>query len=470
MLVAARSNPPEKELARWAASAGNFPAIARERARLALADIMACIIAGSGEPATRRVGEAVGPFGAGGSLAFGVMHRLPSPWAALITGTAAHALDYDDNFAPAVTHGTAVLAPALFSLADERHLGGQAVLDAYVIGLELQARIGRAVNPAHYELGWHATSTIGTIGAAGACARLIGLDAEGILAAMSIASSMAAGSKKHFGSMLKPVHAGLAAKNGVVAACLANAGLRGDECFLTGPWGFIDLYGGAPGQDDHSLEGDCDEVLALEAVGLLTKRFPCCGAAHRTLDALLILHQQGIDTANIERIDAYIPSFARANLRFDMPRNGAEAKFSLTYCGARVLLDGALRLSDFEQSRLAEAPVRELMARFTVHSRDGAVTQELCGEGMPVRTDVLLTDGTRHRLAIQHPKGSAADPLSVSELRAKFQDCADWAGRGRSAGSLLSLALNISEAGDFRLITDRFLEIWTASEPEGLAC
>src|SRR5690606_18663480 len=150
---------------------------------------------------------------------------LSPPWAALANGTAAHALDFDDNFDPAKAHASAVLIPAILALAEERPAPGFAVLDAYIVGLQIMGRVGQGINPFHRNRGWHATATVGAIGAAAACARLLALSSAQATHALSLATSMAAGSMAQFGTMAKPLHAGLAAKSGVIAASLAQAGL-----------------------------------------------------------------------------------------------------------------------------------------------------------------------------------------------------------------------------------------------------
>jgi len=153
------------------------------------------------------------------------------------------------------------------------------------VGLELQARIGKLINPVHYQRGWHGTSTVGTIGTAGACTRLLGLDQSGVLAAMSIAFSMVAGSKKQFGSMMKPIHAGLAAQHGLMAARMAAVGISGTPDFLTGSWSFQELYAD---RDDSLIESSLlglGERLAILDDGLLVKRFPCCASAHCLIES-----------------------------------------------------------------------------------------------------------------------------------------------------------------------------------------
>ena len=213
-----------RTLAAWLAESQPLTrGVALELARDAMIDIVGCMIAGGPDEATRRVLDAVRDLGAGPASIVGGVERLTAPHAALVNGTAAHALDFDDNYHGNCGHATAVLAPALLALGEQRGAGGRAVLDAYIAGLEAMAVIGAGVNIGHYEKGWHTTSTIGVIAAAGAAARLAGLDTNGVQRALSLGFSHASGSKLQFGTMAKPLHVGMAAKNALMAARYAEA-------------------------------------------------------------------------------------------------------------------------------------------------------------------------------------------------------------------------------------------------------
>lgn len=175
------------------------------------------MIAGAGADVTRRTAAAIAGLGGGPCSALGSA-PMAAPWAAMINATAAHALDFDDYDFPAISHPSAVLVPALLALGEERGSSGSDVLDAYIVGYEAMACVGKADNMLRYQRGWHATATLGTLGAAVACARLARHDIQATAAALSIATSMAAGFKSQFGTMTKPLHAGLAAKIGILAA------------------------------------------------------------------------------------------------------------------------------------------------------------------------------------------------------------------------------------------------------------
>ena len=213
---------PITQLARWiTGSPLDQNSVATQRARVAVQDTVACMLAGSSKSVTQRVAQSIEGLGSGPCTTVSGA-SLAAPWAAMLNGTAAHALDFDDYDFPAASHPSAVLVPAAFALAEELGASGADVLDAYVVGYETMACIGKSVNMAHYERGWHSTATLGALGATAACARLMKLDTDNCASALSIATSLAAGFKAQFGTMTKPLHAGLAAKNGVLIVEFAN--------------------------------------------------------------------------------------------------------------------------------------------------------------------------------------------------------------------------------------------------------
>jgi 2-methylcitrate dehydratase PrpD len=290
------------------------------------------------------------------------------------------------------------------------------------------------------------------LGTAAGCARLLGLDAAQTLAALSIAFSMASGSRKQFGSMMKPIHAGLAAKNAVLAARMAQAGIEGNAEPVGGQWGFAELYGASDREDaTKSLApNDAGQRLAIETDGLMAKRFPCCAAAHRTLDGLAELQAQyRFPLESVERVDAWVPAFARANLRFDDPQNEMEARFSLPYCAVRVLQTGRLSLSDMTREKVREEAIRPWLQRIVIHTKPGSVSDELGERATPAVTRVTLEGRRVHEIGVLAPKGSRCVPLTEAEQLAKFRDCCAWAGAEREAERLFALARSISRLSRF---------------------
>src|SRR5690606_20740610 len=235
------SNPLLAYGAWLAAASGKWPHEAIVAARNAFMDTIGVTIPGAAETVTRKVFRTVRSWGEGPCTVIGADIRLAAPWAALVNGTAAHALDFDDNFDPAKAHASAVLVPAILALAEQEEASGLACIDAYIAGLQIMGRVGQGLNPAHRNRGWHATATVG---AAGACARLLRLGEREAAFGLSISTSMAGGFMSQFGTSTKPLHAGLAAKAGVLAASLARRGVDAGLATLDGPTGMNRLMVG----------------------------------------------------------------------------------------------------------------------------------------------------------------------------------------------------------------------------------
>ena len=376
-------------------------------------DVVACMIAGSRDPAVRAAARAARDWGG--------LHR-----AAMVGGVAAHALDYDDNFHPQAGHATAVLAPALFAVAAARGASGSDVLDAYIVGLEALARIGEGVNLAHYERGWHSTSTIGAMGAAAACARLVRLPPAGVNAAISLGFSMAGGSKLQFGTMAKPVHAGLAALHGVMAAELAAGGITATPEPLEGPWGFRDLFAGPASPGYSGIAARIGRPLAIEQYGLKAKVHPGCASAHCAIDAVLALRREfGIDSTEVASVDVLVNRMSYDNLMYPDPGTEMEARFSMQYCIALALLHGRLTLRDFTPAAIRRAEVRRWLPAITMRHTGAGDPMQLADNGRePAKVTLHLKDGRKPERFVQYPKGVLQAPMSPEELDAKLADCA----------------------------------------------
>ncbi|HEU4652307.1 MAG TPA: MmgE/PrpD family protein [Croceibacterium sp.] len=424
---------PVTAYGRWLAETPrSWPEAARDSAHRQFIDVIAVSIPGAREPATRRVLETVAAWGEGPAAVIGAGVRLAAPWAALVNGTAAHALDFDDNFDPAKAHASAVLAPAILALAEQESASGADCLDAYIAGLQILGRTGQGVNPVHRNRGWHATATVGAIGAAAACARLLRLDAARAAHALSVATSMAGGFMSQFGTMAKPLHAGLAAKAGVLAASLARNGLTAGPDTLDGPTGMNRLMVGPDyehlrdtlthvehGQTLRFETDHIGEPLLILSSGFRVKRFPNCGSAHRAMDGLLALKEShGFSADEVAAIDVRAPVSHLNNLMYTAPADPLQAKFSLEYGLACVLLGGRCTLADFTSERVGREEVLALYPR--IHRHPVAAAE---GE-FPTEVSVTLRDGTTWRTAVAMPCGSLAAPFSTVEYWAKFDDCA----------------------------------------------
>lgn len=428
-----------RALADWISEAPEISdPLARDRARVAFIDTIACMLAAADEPSTRHVFKALRYNGQGICSAVGHSETLSAENAALLNGTAAHALDYDDNFLPAVTHASAVLVPSLLSLGEEVGASGGQLLDAYIVGLEIQAWLGRHMIPSHYAAGWHATSTIGAIGAAAACVRILAMDNQSALGALSLATSMASGSKLQFGSMAKPLHAGLAARAGITAARLAAAGVAANEEPFDGPWGFMALH--------HSAQTDpmpLPDQLSILKDGLAQKRWPCCASAHRSLDAIQALMQEhALKATDIEAIETIIPDSNFRNLRFNSPENDNEARFSMTYCAAVMAIRGTIRLADFKFEALQDREVRHFAGKVRMMSAGPHSDEGIGIWDLPATTVIRTTSGEIFEQSVLHPAGTIHHPLSETDLHQKFSECAGFFLSPQQAADLYARLLN----------------------------
>jgi 2-methylcitrate dehydratase PrpD len=441
-----------RELARFVActSTDAIGEAARERARRAVVDTLGVMLAGSREEAARAVTALVArDGGCEEATVLGASIRAPAAASALANGTACHALDYDDVTVNMRGHPSAPLFPALLALSEKLGCSGRELLDAFVLGFEVECKLGRAIGEPHYSLGWHATSTLGTIGAAAACSRLMRLDQERSRAAIAIAASLASGLQQNFGTMTKPLHAGWAAHNGIRAATLAQEGLTADAQALEGASGFLRaMSGGAvvdPSAAVHGL-GDPWEIISP---GIGVKLYPCCYATHRAIDAAREVRDKLTDE-ELTGIEVTVSPGTLLPLIRRMPETSLEAKFSLEYCVAEALLEGRVNLESFAGDRASRPAVRRLMERVRV-KEDGPPAQFPIGGVAEVRA--WTPGGATTAARVEIPRGDPLNPLSWEELCTKFRECASRALPPERIEPLLSLVAQIDDMADVRELT-----------------
>ncbi len=400
-------------------------------ARNAFIDTIGVMIAGASEVPTKAVLSMTQDWADGDCVALGADRTKSPVWAALVNGTAAHALDFDDNFDPAKAHASAVLIPAILAIAEQENSSGTACLDAYIVGLQILGLVGQGLNPYHRNRGWHATSTLGAIGAAAACARLLQLDAEKSGFALSIATSMSSGSMAQFGTMTKPLHAGLGAKAGVMAALLSRSGIDAGLNVLDGPQGMQKLMVGQDfdelrdalehvehGQDMRFKTSDVADPLLILSSGLKLKRFPNCGSTHRAMDCMSILREEMNFTAeDIKHVRVSAPITHLNNLMYTDPETPAQAKFSLEYGLAMIALQGQCNLADFGEDAVENPAARALYKLIERNPVDKAE-----GE-FPTLVEVELRDGRKGKKELSMPIGSKELPLTGAQVKAKFLGC-----------------------------------------------
>src|SRR4051812_8769127 len=276
-------------------SYADLPHEAVHWAKAAILDTVGVTLAGAAEPCTQIVARVLAAgtgAGSGECLIFGTDRRAAPLDAALVNGTAAHALDFDDVSNSMGGHPSAPIVPALFAAGEILDSTGREFIAAYVAGFETETRIGRGVNLHHYEKGWHPTATLGVFGAAAACSHLMGLDRAKTAQALAIASSLASGIKANFGTMTKPLHVGRTARSGLFAAMLAREGFTANDAALEHRQGFLYVFNGAGNFDAEKILADWGRPYDLVSPGIGIKMHPCCGSTHPPVDAMLMLRAE----------------------------------------------------------------------------------------------------------------------------------------------------------------------------------
>lgn len=341
----------------------------------------------------------------------GTGDRVNVMQAALANGIASHALDFDDVHAVLSGHPTVAVMSAVAPLAEHRGASGEELLNAFVTGVEVACRVGQYVGPAHYQRGWHATATVGALGAAAGAARLLGLDAEATARAIALAASQTGGLKSMFGTMCKPLHAGRAASTGVFAAQLAARGFTANPEGLECAQGFNATFGGA---------GDAEGALADLGVprhlrDVLFKYHAACYGTHAGIDALARLREErALAAENVERVDLHVPEANLAMCNIAEPSTGLQAKFSMRFTAAMALSGTPTGDSRVFDDALCQRP--ELVAlRDRVHVHKGSEGFSFGAEAV-----VHMSDGVVHRL--QADAGIPEPDLARQgeRLRAKF--------------------------------------------------
>ena len=423
---------PLKAYGDWIASVGNdWPQPALESAYRQLIDTVAVMLPGAITPVARKVLARARQWGRGECTAVGTTERLALPWAAMLNATAGHALDFDDNFDPAKAHVSTVLWPTILAVAEQQGSSPQDCLDAYIVALQIQGRIGQGLNPPHRKRGWHATATTGSLGAAAASARLLHLDATQTAMALSLATSTAGGFMSQFGTMAKPLHAGHAAKGGILSACFAEDGMTAGWHTLDGPTGMNTLMVGpdrealraAIREPEHgqTLTFETDSIgepLLITEHAFRVKRFPTCGSAHRSLDAVLALRDEhGFRSADIERVDVYAPAMHLKNLMYQRPEDGLQGKFSVEYPLACAIIQGQCTLADFTDKAVARTEHRSLFERIHRHPIERSETE------VETKIQITLSDGQVVEKSVFMPLGSKVAPFPTAQYWKKFEQC-----------------------------------------------
>ncbi|WP_409308374.1 MmgE/PrpD family protein [Pectobacterium sp. B1J-3] len=401
-----------------------FPSDALAQARTAIIDTLGVTLAGGIQDGAEKLRAVIVPSAAtGNSRVFGTELRLNALDAALLNGTSAHLLDFDDSNSWLHGHISVVVLPALLALADEHQSSGEEILRAYLSGYETAVRMGQTVSPFQYRHGWHPTTSVGIFAGVAACAVLLNLNEEQTATALSITASLASGIKSNFGSQTKSLAVGHANRSAVMAVLLARQGYTAGQTAFEHHHGYFNVYNREPENYDATpltTPWDAPSHILDPVKGNNFKYFPCCYAILSPLDGLLALREQTkLPADQIERIQVAVHPIRFPHINIPRPNIPLAGKFSLHYCIARAWVSGQLTLDDFIDDVIFNDPVTNaLMAKVELICHDESTTHT-------AQVTVVSQDGQQITRHVAGALGSSADnPLPENLIEQKFLDCA----------------------------------------------
>jgi 2-methylcitrate dehydratase PrpD len=444
--------PVTDTLARFVAETdySSLSASALANARLHILDTLGVELAGVSTDAPRIALDYCRRFGdSNESAIWGTRQRTSTPMAAFANGLAAHAIDYDD-WEPFVQagHPSSMVVGAGLSLAESLGASGRDLLRAYVLGIEVLTKISGA-SPNLQDRGFHSTPVLGSLGAAVACTSLLKLDPPKIKAALGIAASGCGGIHRQQGSMVKPFHAGNAARNGVEAALLAEQGFTADPAILEAPRGFCDTFFGKGTCNYGEMIAGIGRPYFLESPGLGLKMHPCSAPQFLAADAALWLnHEHKIDFADVARIEVSIPPERYQRHYHAEVKTGLRGKFAINYVVALAILDGKLEIATFTDEKVNRPEVQEALRKVKV-----IVDESIPEPGPYCPVSVEMKNGARFSHTARIAKGDPRNPMSAAEVLEKFFSNAKSVLSNAQAGKLAAMVQELESVGDVRQVT-----------------
>jgi 2-methylcitrate dehydratase PrpD len=464
---------------------GDLPLESVRLAKRCLIDGTGVILAGSTDQASVIIREYLkGVGGKPESAVLGSKLRVPAATAALANGISGHAQDFDDTQLSAspehiyglLTHPTTPVLSATLALGEAMGISGKEFLTAFLLGFEVECKIAEAIHPIHYMKGYHTTGTIGTFGAAAAAGKVLGLSEQKLRVALGIVASMSAGIRANFGTMTKPLHAGRAAENGVVAASLAQLGFTSHPHILENPGGYFKIMGSSftpsdphilenplwgyskildDGFDLNKISGKLGKPYAIVDPGVSIKPYPSVVLSHPTMNALLdLVKKHDLKPEDVAEIHVYAGANV-VNILYDFPQSGLEGKFSLHFCLTCILLRRRASLKDFSDDFVKSPEVQQMMKRIKTF-----LDPEIEATGynqISSRIEVKRKDGRILRKDSGPYKGGPERPLSEAELDRKFGDCAGLVLPTEKTYQALNLMRQIEKLQDIRFLIHSLL-------------
>lgn len=378
--------------------------------------------------------------------------KTSAPEAAWANGTKAHILDFDDYFLP--FHPTAAILPAVLAIAEKHHLNGKDVLLGYVTGFEVEANIASILGEQHHDIGWHSTSVLGSLGAAAAIAKMLKLDEGKISMALGIAGSLSAGLIKNFGTMTKPLHAGNANGNGIMAALLSHKGFTADRNILEGPLGLIEILGS---QEDSGIK-ETDKELGRDfyiiSPGINIKPYPSCAGSHWAIDTVLDLKREhSIAVGDITDIECRAEPELRRVLIHSQPKTGLEGKFSLEFCLSVALIDGEVSLRHFTDEEVNNSAVQEFMKKVK-YANPGESATDFHDANREIV--IKLSNGKSYSGKVGRARGTPKKKLGSEEVNRKYRDCVHPYMSSEDIETSLDMISNLESVQDLSKLMDIF--------------
>jgi 2-methylcitrate dehydratase PrpD len=430
-----------RKLAHWIVTSRSdetTPAVRKEAARTLL-NWVACAVGGSHHEALDMTLSALGPFsGPAQATVLGRKERLDVMHAALANGMSSHVFDFDDTHLRTIIHPAGPVASAILALAEYKPVSGRDFLYALTVGVETECRIGNAVYPDHYDVGWHITGTAGVFGATAAAGRLLGLTEQQMLWAIGLAAVQPVGLREVFGTMTKSFHPGRAAQNGLTAAFLASKNFNSSEQGLEGRFGWANTLSAK--RDYAEITDDLGKTW--EAALNTYKPFPCGIPMHPSIDACIQLrNQHDLKPDQIDRVELRVHRLALELTGRKTPQTGPETKYSVYHAAAVAILYGMAGEKQFSDSAARDAAAIALRDRVTAVA-DSSIKEE------QARAAVILRDGRRLEKFIENAVGSVRNPMTDAMLEAKFLDLADGVLPQAQARRLIDLCWKVENLAD----------------------
>ena len=394
-----------------------------------------------------------------GATVMGTKTKLPPRFAAFANGLAIHVEDFDDTQLAVgkdrtyglLVHPTAPVLPAALAFTETVAASAKDFLVAYHLGVEVECKIAEAISPRHYEDGFHSTGTCGVFGGTTACAKLRGFDEPQISRAFGIAASQSSGLRENFGTMMKSFHAGHAAEVGVFATDLAALGWSGAEQILEADRGFFHAFGGS--YDPAAIFHKLGQPWTIANPGVSIKPYPCGSLTHPGMTEMQRLIQtEKIKAADVETVEVGTNHNMLNTLIHHRPKNNLQAKFSMEFCIAILLLEGKAGLGEFTDAVVNRPDVQQMIERVRFYTDPEA---EKAGyDKMTTILKIHLKDGRVLAGRADFGKGSPANPMSYDEVAEKFHGCADFAQWPIArANRVVELVSHLEDLDDMRTLT-----------------